>query len=308
LFGAARRRIAHPVESRNDTMESTTLDFLPGVTPPESAIDLAEGRPLGRCFAFVSSEVLIRSWDSEVPEVPTWDDLRDWELAAARYQFLGVLDGEPYWSVELSASTAAPTGASFAGLRALYGRIAESHYALAGRAAQIVAWDRDHQFCGRCGTVTEPVPGERARRCPACDLTAYPRVTPAIITLIERGEKILLARGHAFLSGRYGIVAGFVEPGESLEDAVRREAREEVGLELDGIEYFGSQPWPFPHGIMIGFRAVAQTDDLKIDPAELAEAGWFGLDDLPSVPAKLSIARRLIDDWAARRGAIVDQP
>ncbi len=194
------------------------------------------------------------------------------------------------------------------GLRALYGRVAEVHYAIAGRAAQIVAWDRDHQFCGRCGTATAPVPGERARRCPSCDLTAYPRVTPAIITLIERGDKILLARGHAFLPARYGIVAGFVEPGESLEDAVRREAREEVGLELDRVEYFGSQPWPFPHGIMIGFRAAALSDDLVIDETELAEAGWFDLDNLPLIPAKLSIARRLIDDWAARRGAAIDQP
>jgi NAD+ diphosphatase len=285
-----------------------TFDFLPGVVPPENALDRAGGRPLGRCFAFVSADVLIRGWESESPEVPTWDDLRAWELTTARYQFLGVLDGEPYWSVELSAETSAPEGAAFTGLRALYGRVAEAHYALAGRAAQIVAWDRDHQFCGRCSTPTDPVPGERARRCPACDLTAYPRVSPAIITLIERGDRILLARGHAFLPGRYGIVAGFVEAGESLEEAVRREAREEVGLELDRIAYFGSQPWPFPHGIMIGFRAEALSDELIIDESELAEAGWFGLNDLPTIPAKLSIARRLIDDWAARRGVVIDQP
>jgi NAD+ diphosphatase len=126
--------------------------------------------------------------------------------------------------------------------------------------------------------------------------------------LIERDDQILLARGHAFLPGRFGIIAGFVEPGESLEDAVRREVQEEVGLELGQIEYFGSQPWPFPHGIMIGFRARHVGGEISLEDGELAEARWFGLDDLPNIPAKLSIARRLIDDWAGRRGAMIDQP
>jgi NAD+ diphosphatase len=141
-----------------------------------------------------------------------------------------------------------------------------------------------------------------------CDLHAYPRLTPAVITLIERDDTILLARGHAFQPGRFGIIAGFVEPGETLEEAVRREVREEVGIELGRVEYFGSQPWPFPHGIMIGFRASHRQGEITIDSGELAEAGWYGLDDLPSVPGKLSIARQLIDDWARRRGAVIDQP
>jgi NAD+ diphosphatase len=197
---------------------------------------------------------------------------------------------------------------TFLGLRGLYGRLDESFYALAGRAAQIVAWDRDHQYCGRCGTPTAPSRAERARQCPACGLTSFPRLSPAVITLIERSDAILLARGHHFPTGRYGIIAGFVEPGESLEEAVRREIREEVGLDVTDVRYFGSQPWPFPHAIMIGFTANAPTGDIRLDDQELSEAGWYTLDRLPQVPQKLSIARRLIDAWADRHGRVIDQP
>jgi NAD+ diphosphatase len=289
-------------------VERATPDaFLPGVAPPDDAVEAATGEPRGRCYAFLGTELLLKGIATGLPEIPSWDDLRRWEAASVRYQFLGILAGEPCWSAELMDRPAAPDSASLIGLRPLYDLVSEADYALAGRAAQIIAWERDHQFCGRCGTATEPVPGERARRCPACGLTAYPRLSPAIITLIERGERILLARGHSF-PGRYGIVAGFVEPGESLEDAVHREAREEVGIALAAVAYFGSQPWPFPHGIMIGFRARHLRGEIAIDETEIADAGWYSLDDLPEIPTKLSIARRLIDDWAARQGAVIERP
>ena len=252
--------------------------------------------------------MLVVTAEANVPEIPSWDNFREWEITADRYQYLGTLDGEPCWSVELQSNVCLPKMGSLTGLRALYDRLPEPLYAIAGRAAQIVAWERDHQFCGRCGNPTDRMAGERGRRCGGCNLTAYPRLSPAIIVLIERGDQILLARGHAFLPGRFGIIAGFVEPGESLEEAVRREVQEEVGIELGRVEYFGSQPWPFPHGIMIGFRAKYQQGDISLEDGELAEAGWYGLDDLPDIPSKLSIARRLIDDWAERRGAVIDQP
>jgi len=282
--------------------------FIPAVEPGEGGREPDSDLPRGRCFAFVGSELLIVRGADRKARIPAWDELRQWGVAAVRWQFLGSLDGEPCWSAELSNDQEAPAGATLSGLRPLYEQFSEVEYAVAGRAAQIVAWERDHQFCGRCGAPTEPVPGERARRCPVCELHAYPRLTPAVITLIERGETILLARGHAFQTGRFGIIAGFVEPGETLEEAVRREVREEVGIELDRVEYFGSQPWPFPHGIMIGFRAYHLRGEITIDDGELAEAAWYGLEDLPNVPGKLSIARQLIDDWATRRGAVIDQP
>jgi NAD+ diphosphatase len=282
--------------------------FHPETEPHEHAWDAASGDPRGRCFAFAGSDMLVLGTPGATSEVPSWDDLRAWNISAIRYQYLGTLGGEPCWSAELPPGVQLPERAELSGLRTLYAELSESHYAIAGRAAQIVAWDRDHQHCGRCGDPTERVAGERGRRCARCDLTAYPRVSPAIIVLIERGDQILLARGRAFVPRRFGIIAGFVEPGESLEDAVRREVREEVGIELGGIDYFGSQPWPFPHGIMIGFRATHLRGEITLGDGELAEAGWYDTDGLPEIPAKLSIARRLIDDWADRRGFVIDQP
>lgn len=288
-------------------IKSTPIRFVPAIEPDHRALDAADGQPRGRCFAFAGSDMLV--WTGgETPHVPSWDDIRRWDVAAVRYQYLGLLGEEPCWSVELPANVRVPEITTLTGLRALYDGLPESHFAIAGRAAQVVAWERDHQFCGRCGEPTQRVPGERGRRCAECELTAYPRLSPAIIVLIERHDRILLARGHAFLPRRFGIIAGFVEPGESLEDAVQREVREEVGIEIARIDYFGSQPWPFPHGIMIGFRASHLRGEITLGDGELAEAGWYGLEDLPEIPARLSIARRLIDDWAERRGAVIDQP
>src|SRR5215204_7574512 len=284
------------------------LDFIPGIEPHDQAWDEASSGPRGRCFAFAGPDMVVLGSADESPQIPSWDDLYGWNIRVIRYQYLGLLSGEPCWSVELEPEALVPDVARLSGLRTLYDGLSESHYAVAGRAAQIVAWDRDHQHCGRCGDPTERVAGERGRRCPRCDLTAYPRVSPAIIVLIERADRILLARGRAFVPRRFAIIAGFVEPGESLEDAVRRAVHEEVGIEVADIGYFGSQPWPFPHGIMIGFRAIHLRGEITLGDGELAEAGWYGIDDLPEIPAKLSIARRLIDDWASRRGFVIDQP
>jgi NAD+ diphosphatase len=256
-------------------------------------------------FAFRDGELLVAEPPTGGAAVPLVPDLATFGPEPVRRQYLGTLDGRPAWSAEFDVAVEAPAGFAFRGLRELHGRLHETVWAVAGRAVQIVAWDRDHAFCGRCGTGTERTPGERARRCPVCGLTAFPRVSPAIIVLIERGEAILLARGHRTPPGRFGIVAGFVEAGESLEDAVRREVREEVGLEIADLRYFGSQPWPFPHGIMIGFTARHATGEVAPDPAELVEAGWYTFDQLPRVPPKLSIARRLIDAWAARQGRTI---
>lgn len=281
--------------------------YVAGVEPHAQATAGPAGDPAGRLLAFARGDLLIIESDDEI-RFPSWDDLRRLDLLTLRNQFLGDLDDEPLWSAELSADFEPPQGLSLLGLRSLYGRVPDEVFALAGRAAQIVAWDRDHQHCGRCGTHTEPVPGERARRCPACGLISYPRLSPAIIVLIERGEEILLARGHQFAPGRFGIVAGFVEPGESLEEAVQREIREEVNLEVRDVTYFGSQPWPFPHGIMIGFRAQYAGGEISLEDGELAEADWYTSETLPTVPQRLSIARRLIDAWATERGMVIDQP
>ena len=276
--------------------------FFPAIKPDEDAADTLSGNPRGLCFAFIGAELLIVRGPDDVPQIPLWDQMRHWGVTAVRWQYLGLLNGDPCWSAELMRDQEIPSGAGLTGLRALYDQLSEAEYAIAGRAAQIVAWERDHQFCGRCGTPTEPVPGERARRCPVCELHAYPRLSPAVITLIERGDTILLARGHAFQPGRFGIIAGFVEPGETLEEAVRREVHEEVGVALAEVRYIASQPWPFPHSLMIGFEATWASGEIEIDGTEIVDAGWYRPDDLPMIPPGMSIARTLIDRWVDRAG------
>lgn len=172
------------------------------------------------------------------------------------------------------------------------------------KAYTILRWDNNHRYCGRCGSETERTPTSTSfeRRCPACGLLFYPRISPSIIVLIERGDELLMTRGHHFLPGVYGLVAGFVEPGENLEEAVHREVKEEVGLKIKNLRYFGSQPWPFPDSLMMGFVAEYEEGDLVVDPIELETAGWFKFDDLPGRPStSVSIAGKLIDDFINKK-------
>ena len=175
----------------------------------------------------------------------------------------------PCRSAELPDDHEAPPGMAFRTLRDLYGRVDEHLWTLAGRAAQLVEWDRTHLHCGRCGAPTEHAPGERARRCTVCGHAAFPRLSPAVIVRVTRGDEILLARAQRFPGRLYSVLAGFVEPGESLEECVARELEEEVGIEVADITYFASQPWPFPHSLMIGFTATWVSGDLRIEEAEL---------------------------------------
>jgi NAD+ diphosphatase len=249
-------------------------------------------------FALLDGDVLVAG-----DRVPVLAELG--AARVARLLILGRLDGQLVYAAELAAGDAPPAGLAPVDLRTLYGVLGEPRWSLAGRAAQLLAWDRDHAFCGRCGTATEHLPGERARHCPSCGLDAYPRLSPAVITVVERGDEVLLARGTRFPRPFYSALAGFVEPGESLEECVRREVREEVGIELGEIRYFGSQPWPFPNSLMIGFHADYASGELVLDPAEIVDAGWFRAGEMPLVPPPLSIARALIDDYLRRQGVPV---
>jgi NAD+ diphosphatase len=189
---------------------------------------------------------------------------------------------------------------AWTGLRGLFGLVDDALFALAGRAVQGVDWDRSHQYCGRCGTPTRDKAGERAKECPACGYVAYPRVSPAMMALVTRGRDVLLARAHRFPPGMFSALAGFVEPGETIEDCLAREVREEVGVEVCDLRYFGSQSWAFPHSLMIAFTAEYAGGELRCEDAEIAEARWFPVDALPALPPSVSIARRLIDDTARR--------
>ena len=268
-------------------------DFVPGVVSPETPAAEA------LAFAFAERRLLVFE-DGEGFRVPSLGELEGARLANGSRQFLGRLAGREVYSMNLPEEEP-PSGMRLRGLRGLFAGLQEEHFWLAGRAVQIVAWDRDHRFCGRCATPTEVHTVERLRRCPSCGLSHWPRLAPAVIVLVERGEELLLARSPHFLPGMYSTLAGFVEPGESLEHTVVREVEEEVGVRVGNLRYFGSQPWPFPHSLMVGFRSTWLSGEIRLEPEEIEDAQWFPWDDLPRIPHRLSIARALIEAYLAER-------
>jgi len=214
--------------------------------------------------------------------------------------YLGMGDGIPFYTMELPGYRPVPEGYCLSAPRELYGTIPDDEVALAAYAIRILDFDRSTRFCGRCGKKTRPLRTERARFCTDCNRIVYPRLSPAIIVLIRKGDEVLLARSPGYTSGVYSVLAGFVEPGENLEDAVRREVAEEVGVVVENIRYFGSEPWPFPDSLMIGFVADYARGEIVIDAKEIESAAWFTRDNLPLLPSPISISRALIEAW--RRG------
>lgn len=215
-------------------------------------------------------------------------------------QYLGMLWETPCYAAELAGDHEAPAGYSFSGVRDLSGTLPDPELALAAYAVRICAFDRSTRFCGRCGHKTRPLRTERAKLCTDCNLIIYPRISPAIIVLIRKGDEVLLARSPHFPGGVFSIIAGFVEPGESLEEAVHREVKEEVGIQVQNIRYFASEPWPFPDSLMLGFVADYTGGEIVIDRKEIEAAGWYTRDTLPPLPSRLSISRALINAWIAR--------
>ncbi len=225
-------------------------------------------------------------------------------LEPLRTLYLGQLAGAHCFAAEVPAEAPAPQGFGWHSLRALFAVLDDAQFALSGRALQLLEWDRTHRFCGSCGTATAPRTTERARECPACGLVAYPRLAPAVMVLVRRlPDEILLARSPRFPAGMYSAMAGFVEPGETLEQCLEREVLEEVGVRVRNLRYFASQPWPFPHSLMIAFVADWQSGEVRADPQEIEAAAWFNIHSLPQLPAKISIARRLIDAVLAELSA-----
>ena len=182
------------------------------------------------------------------------------------------------------------------GLRASYAKLSSDLYQKAGKCQEILYWDQNTKYCGVCGAPMK-LHTEISKRCTECGKEVWPQLATAIIVLIHRGEEVLLVHARNFRGDFYGLVAGFVETGESLEEAVVREVREETSLEISNLRYFGSQPWPYPCGLMVGFHADYASGDIHLQRSELSAGGWFRKDNLPHIPEKLSIARRLIDSW-----------
>jgi NAD+ diphosphatase len=249
-------------------------------------------------FAFAGPKLLIRG-DETSPVIPSLDDVVR-ELPAGVHHYLGQLQGADCIAIGLPDEAPAPAGFQFTGLRALFLKLPEATLALAARSFQVVEWDRTHRFCGRCGTPTRDKPGERAKQCPACGYIAYPRISPAMMVLVTRDREVLLARSNRFPNAMYSALAGFVEPGETIEDCIHREVREEVGIDVTDLQYFASQSWAFPHSLMIAYTARYAGGELRPDPAEIEDVRWFGVEALPALPTTVSISRRLIDSTVAR--------
>lgn len=261
-------------------------DFHPPADPP------------WRVLAFHKDRLVVRRQDSGVA-LP-----RGGELSAPVPEVrlgLGTIRGRTYCGWSWQHPPKLPDGMRLEGLRALFDRLDDSEFQLAGYALQLLNWVAENRHCGRCGGTMALERGERALVCSACGSTIYPRISPAVIVAVTSAGRLLLARSGRFPKRRmFSVIAGYVEPGETLEDCVRREIREEVGLEVRGIRYFGSQAWPFSGSLMVGFTAEHAGGEIQVDGREIVEARWVTADDLPEIPGKISISRQLID-WFVNR-------
>lgn len=268
--------------------QTDMMTFTPDFRPPGKVDDTA--------LWFLFSEGRLLFVDSrDDRRIPTAADLSSRGCRPADGLPLGRL-GERYcFAGEWPGGDPVPEGMAVADLRSLFGSMEERFIWIAGLGHQLVSWHRNHRFCGRCGCRTEDKRDERAKHCPDCGLINYPRLSPAVIVAVVKDDEILLARNKRFRGPFFSVLAGFVEPGETLEECVAREIFEEVGLRVGNIRYFGSQPWPFPDSLMVGFTADYRGGEISLDGKEIAEAAWFARDGLPQIPPRISIARQLID-------------
>ena len=271
------------------------LETPPGFASSHTPPPLVPGSALA--FAFAGAKLVVGGHE-DAPTIPLVDELARSGVDGVQH-YLGRYGGVDCVALTLADDAVPAAPLRVAGLRSLFLRLPEPLLAIAARAFQVVEWDRTHRYCGRCGQPTRDKPGERAKQCLACGYVAYPRVSPAMMVLVTRDREVLLARANRFPGAMYSALAGFVEAGESIEESIHREVREEVGIEVRDLAYFASQSWSFPHSLMIAYTARYAGGELQPDPSEIADARWFPVDALPQLPTPVSIARRLIDTTVA---------
>jgi NAD+ diphosphatase len=277
---------------------NTPAGFEPGVVMPAELVGDA------LCFVWRDDRILARA--VEPPTLPMLSDVLRLGIDGVRH-YLGRYRGTDCIAIHVAGDWPDIDGWQWRGLRSLFLQLPEAELAIAGRSFQIAEWDRSHRFCGRCGAAMREKPGERAKECTACGHVAYPRISPAMMVLVTRGFDLLLARANRFPGAMYSALAGFVEAGESIEDCIHREVREEVGIEVRDLRYFTSQAWPFPHSLMIAYTAEYASGDMRPCDAEIADAQWFSIDALPQLPSPISVSRKLIDATIERLRRARDQ-
>lgn len=270
----------------SDTKEY--IRFTPGITTDEGA------RDSDLWFIFSGGKLLARATQESVT-LPRLKDIEHIAFDLHGSFYMGNLDGDRCFAVELREVPEETGNFVFSDLRFLFGIMEEELLNVSSKASELINWENSSRYCGRCGAINENKKGERSKICPACGLVKYPVISPAVIVAIVKGDKILLAHNKNFKGTMYSVVAGFVETGETFEECVKREIFEEVGIRVKNIRYFGSQPWPFPNSLMVAFTAEYEGGDIQVDNVEIGHADWFGIENLPEIPRRGSVARKLID-------------
>lgn len=264
-----------------------------------TALAAAWDDPAARCLPVWEAQCLIR--DGAAARLTRAELARLLQPDAGPGIFLGRENGAPLFAVALAGREQPDVQGTFGGLRDFISDVPESDAGLLAYARAMVSWQRQHRHCGRCGAPTRPAEGGFVLTCMACESRSFPRLDPAIIVLVHRDRHCLLGRQPSWPSDRFSTIAGFVEPGESLEDAVRREVLEETNIDVTHCHYQASQPWPFPASLMIGFYALAASDEVRLNDGELAEARWLTRAELAAggivLPPRASVAYRLIEAW-----------
>lgn len=253
-------------------------------------------------FIFKKDSLLVNVCSEEqsciLPDRSIWNQIG---LADSDWHYLGDFDQSDAYCVSAAEIEELPEGYEFRSLRVLADQFSEDIFLLAGRAHHILHWDSQSKFCGRCGSPTRLKDNERAKQCDNCGNVTYPRISPAIIVAIIRGNKILLAHNNNFRQNLYSLIAGFMEPGEEFEDTIEREVCEEVGIQVKNIRYYASQSWPFPDSLMIGFVCDYAGGEITVDGHEIERADWFERGNMPEIPAPARIAGRIIKDFNENR-------
>lgn len=247
-------------------------------------------------FIFYKDKLLLAKQDEKFA-VPTGEEAPVGLSKSSSVMEVGTMDdGTPIKTFALNAPDINDTAFEWVDLRKSFHLLPREHYLKAGKCRELIYWDSNTQYCGTCGTplrMHTPI----SKRCPQCGREIWPALSPAIIVLVHKGNEALLVHARNFKGDYYGLVAGFVETGETLEEAVHREVAEETGITITNLRYFGSQPWPYPNGLMVGFEADYVAGNIHLQKEELSHGAWFSKEKLPAVPDKLSIARKMIDHW-----------
>ena len=252
-------------------------------------------------FVFYKDQVLMVQ-QSDGYHIPTGEEPPVKVPIGSTIHYIGEMQGIPCktYALHTPISGEEAPARQMVGLRASYDSLPFEEYNLAGKAFEILNWDQNTRYCPSCGVPTHKI-SDIGKKCPQCRQEFYPHISPAIIVRITKGDSVLMVRAKNFRGTFYGLVAGFLEAGETLEECVHREVMEETGIRIKNLKYFGSQPWPYPSGVMIGFTADYESGEIKLQEEELCAGAFFKRDSLPEMPGKLSLARKLMDDWLEKR-------